>query len=119
MLSRPSRPRRKRCSTPPTRIPSCPRPSRSTTRHDNTRTGTRRRGRGHHRREHWDADTARPGTELTVTNPTYDFTHQLALVTGAGSGIGLPAATAVPAAGAAVALAAHARHAAPPTPHHL
>lgn len=40
-----------------------------------------------------------------MTNPTYDFTHQVALVTGAGSGIGLAAATAFAAAGAAVAMA--------------
>jgi NAD(P)-dependent dehydrogenase (short-subunit alcohol dehydrogenase family) len=38
-------------------------------------------------------------------NPTYDFTGQVALVTGAGAGMGLDTARAFAAAGAAVALA--------------
>src|SRR5213080_2874442 len=38
-------------------------------------------------------------------NPTYDFTGQVALVTGAGSGMGLATATAFAEAGAAVVLA--------------
>ena len=38
-------------------------------------------------------------------NPTYDFTGQVALVTGAGSGMGLATARAFAAANAAVVLA--------------
>ena len=38
-------------------------------------------------------------------NPTYDFTGQVALVTGAGSGMGLATARAFAEAGAAVVLA--------------
>jgi len=38
-------------------------------------------------------------------NPTYDFNGQVALVTGAGSGMGLAAANAFAEAGAAVVLA--------------
>lgn len=38
-------------------------------------------------------------------NPTYDFTGQVAFVTGAGSGMGLAAARAFATSGAAVALA--------------
>ena len=37
-------------------------------------------------------------------NPTYDFTGQVALVTGAGAGMGLDTARAFAAAGAAVVL---------------
>jgi NAD(P)-dependent dehydrogenase (short-subunit alcohol dehydrogenase family) len=40
-------------------------------------------------------------------NPTYDFTGQVALVTGASSGMGLATARAFAEAGAAVVLAAH------------
>jgi NAD(P)-dependent dehydrogenase (short-subunit alcohol dehydrogenase family) len=52
-----------------------------------------------------------------LVNPTYDFTDQVALVTGASSGMGLAAATAFAEAGAAVVLAdisADALHAAMP-----
>lgn len=40
-----------------------------------------------------------------MTNPTYDFTDQVALITGASSGIGLAAANAFATAGASVAMA--------------
>jgi len=53
-----------------------------------------------------------------LVNPTYDFTDQVALVTGASSGMGLAAATAFAEAGAAVVLAdisADALHAATDT----
>ncbi len=40
-----------------------------------------------------------------ITNPMYDFSGQVALVTGAGSGMGLATATAFANAGAAVVLA--------------
>src|SRR4051794_9288105 len=43
-------------------------------------------------------------------NPTYDFTGQVALVTGASSGMGLATARAFAEAGAAVVLAAHHEH---------
>ena len=43
----------------------------------------------------------------TQMNPTYDFTGQVALVTGASSGMGLATAQAFAEAGAAVVLAAH------------
>jgi NAD(P)-dependent dehydrogenase (short-subunit alcohol dehydrogenase family) len=42
---------------------------------------------------------------MTAVNPTYDFRGQVAVVTGAGSGMGLETAQAFAAAGAAVVLA--------------
>ena len=51
-------------------------------------------------------------------NPTYDFSGQVALVTGAGSGIGLAAAQAFAGAGAAVVLADVNVPSSPPRPSH-
>ena len=48
---------------------------------------------------------ARSGAGMRHMNPTYDFSGQVALVTGAGAGMGLDTARAFAAAGAAVVLA--------------
>jgi len=53
----------------------------------------------------WSTAARRPDERSVEMNPTYDFTGQVALVTGASSGMRLAAARAFAEAGAAVVLA--------------